>query len=230
MIAQSAMIGHNNGPPLGDIADVAGLVRRYAWRKAHKTAWRTPPIEIVRLRRRAADALGLSYKDYTSILLDRGHRPSAIFFGLAGTLMRNGALMPGAETKLRALRDCKLFVLAAGDAQNVIRRVPEICSATPTPTHGAASAADLAVAIHHTLVAHSIPPSQAIMVGASIEDQECAARAKLARFFWAWEYFGAPRAEPDAPTEVVPEATHAAFRQCRQRPGSRRARDAPAFA
>ena len=48
------MIGHNNGPPLGDISDVGGVARLYYWRRAHKAAWRTPPIEIVKLRYRAA--------------------------------------------------------------------------------------------------------------------------------------------------------------------------------
>ena len=224
------MIGHNNGPPLGDIADVAGLMRRYAWRKAHKAAWRTPPIETVRLRQRAAEALGLSYKDYTAILLDRGHRPSAIFFGLSGTLMRGGALMPGVETKLRALRDCALFVLGDGGAQTSLGRVAEICRVTLMPGAAAANVSDIVAAIHHALVARRIPPSQAILVGATLEDQECATRAKLARFLWAWAYFGAASTQPDAPAEVVPEATHAAFRQCRQRPGSRRPRHAPTFA
>lgn len=223
------MIGHNNGPPLGDIADVAGLMRRYAWRKAHKAAWRTPPIEIVRLRQRAADALGLSYKDYTSILLDRGHRPRAIFFGLAGTLVRprDGAPMPGVEAKLRSLRDCILLVVADDGEQSRLARVAEVCRAPLSLANGA----DKVAALHQTLVARRIPPSQAIMVGASLEDQECAARAKLARFFWAWEYFGAPPREAAvAMTENSSEEPHSAFRLCRQRPGSRRPRHAPTFA
>lgn len=227
------MIGHNNGPPLGDIADVAGLMRRYAWRKAHKAAWRTPPIEIVRLRQRAADALGLSYKDYTSILLDCGHRPRAIFFGFAGTLVRerDGALMPGVEKKLRALRDCILLVVADDGGQSSVARVAEVCRAPLSLANGAVDASNRVAALHQTLVAHRIPPSHAIMVGASLEDQECATRAKIARFFWAWEYFGAPPREPAAATpENTSEEPHSAFRLCRQRPGSRRPRHAPAFA
>jgi len=225
------MIGHNNGPPLGDITDVANIMRRYAWRKAHKAAWRTPPIEIVRLRQRAADALGLSYRDYTSILLDRGHRPRAIFFGLSGTLVRarDGAVMPGVETKLQGLRECALFVAGGDGLQSSIIRIAEVCRAKLTMVDGS-SGPDKAAAVRHTLVAHRIPPSQAIMVGATVEDRESSERAKFARFFWAWEYFATSAKLPDATREVGSDASHAAFRLCRQRPGLRRPRHAPTFA
>lgn len=213
------MIGHNNGPPLGDIAEVAGLMRRYAWCKAHKAAWRTPPIEIVRLRERAAAQLGLSYQQYASILMDRGHRPRAIFFGLSGALVRarDGALMPGVETKLRSLRECVLFVVGDGD----MRRVTDVCRLT-TNVVGAD-------AVRRVLREHRIATSQAIMVGATLEDQACAERAKLARFFWAWEYFTVPTLAV-AIEETSEEVSHPAFRPNRQRPGARQSRHAPRFA
>jgi phosphoglycolate phosphatase-like HAD superfamily hydrolase len=40
------------------------------------------------------------------------------------------------------------------------------------------------------LAKHGIPPSQAILVGDTVEDERRAEHAKLARFFWAWHYFG----------------------------------------
>lgn len=233
MIAQPAMIGHNNGPPLGDISDAAGLMRRYAWQKAHKAAWRTPPIEIVRLRQSAANQLGLSYKDYTSILLDRGHRPSAIFFGLGGTLVRvrDGALMPGVERKLQTLCDCALFVVVAESARSGIARIHETYSGIlSVPVSDGAGMSGMAAAVRRTLLERCISTSQALMVGASLEDQECAKLAKLARFFWAWEYFTIPTVEPHAVTADAADASHAAFRLCRKRPGSRRPPHAPRYA
>ena len=61
-------IGHNGGPPLDPGADW----RYFCWKKAHSRAWKTPPREIVLARLRRAQALGLTYREYTAVLLDRG--------------------------------------------------------------------------------------------------------------------------------------------------------------
>lgn len=200
------MLGHNNGPPLGDIAEVAGLMRQYAWRKAHKKAWRTPPIEIIRLRDRAATQLGLSYRDYTAILMDRGHRPRAIFFDLGGTLVGTrmneiavdasgrALLMPGVRQKLQRLTDCALFVIAddarRGDVLNAcIGQVNDLSTSKVLDHLIRDTDVTTAERITHLLTKHGIPPAQAILVGDTAEDERCAEDAKLARFFWAWHYF-----------------------------------------
>ncbi|HLY55862.1 MAG TPA: hypothetical protein VKS60_09920 [Stellaceae bacterium] len=67
-----AGIGHNRGPPLDPEEAAAQAWRHYCWRKAHAAAWRTPPREIALRRLARAEALGMSYRDYTAILLDRG--------------------------------------------------------------------------------------------------------------------------------------------------------------
>jgi hypothetical protein len=201
------MIGHNNGPPLGDITDVAGRARLFYWRKAHKAAWRTPPIEIVNLRHRAAEQLGLSYKDYASILMDRGHRPRAIVFALAGTLVRtrrsavDTTMMPGVQQKLRRLRECSLFVIAgdpphaerrlsAESANHCVDQIAEACSVTFADRIVGNDNAT-ALTLRRLLTKHQIPPSQTIFIGATREDEACAEGAKVARFFWAWHYFAA---------------------------------------
>jgi hypothetical protein len=61
-------IGHNRGPPLDEGANW----RAFCWTKAHRTAWRTPPREIVLARLARAAALSMTYHAYTAILLDRG--------------------------------------------------------------------------------------------------------------------------------------------------------------
>ena len=61
-------IGHNAGPPL----DPDAGWRHFCWKKAHKRAWKTPPREIALARLARAEALGISYRDYASVLLDRG--------------------------------------------------------------------------------------------------------------------------------------------------------------
>ena len=65
-----AVIGHNGGPPLED--PPARDFRHYCWKRAHRTAWKTPPREIALRRLRRAEELGLTYEEYTAVILDRG--------------------------------------------------------------------------------------------------------------------------------------------------------------
>lgn len=63
-----APMGHNGGPPLEEGTAWHG----YVWRRAHKRAWKTPPREIALRRLRRASEIGMTYRDYTAIILDRG--------------------------------------------------------------------------------------------------------------------------------------------------------------
>jgi hypothetical protein len=63
-------IGHNQGPPLDEPAGVSWS--HYCWRRAHRRAWKTAPREIALARLARAQELGMSYHDYTAIILDRG--------------------------------------------------------------------------------------------------------------------------------------------------------------
>lgn len=59
--------GHNNGPPL-EYTTWAQV----CWKKAHAKAWANPPIEVIRMRVKRAQELGMTYKEYTAVILDRG--------------------------------------------------------------------------------------------------------------------------------------------------------------
>ena len=61
-------IRHNGGPPL----DPDAGWRHFCWKKAHKRAWKTPPREIALARLARAEALGITYREYTAVLLDTG--------------------------------------------------------------------------------------------------------------------------------------------------------------
>jgi hypothetical protein len=63
-------IGHNGGPPLED--KPANDWSYYCWRRAHARAWKTPPREIALRRLRRAEELGMTYHEYTAIVLDTG--------------------------------------------------------------------------------------------------------------------------------------------------------------
>ena len=63
---------HNGGPPLDGEEDVNASWRAWNWRRAHKRAWKTPPREIALRRLARAEELGISYKEYTLEILERG--------------------------------------------------------------------------------------------------------------------------------------------------------------
>jgi hypothetical protein len=63
-------VGHNGGPPL----DPQAGWRRYCWKRAHAQAWKTPPREIALKRLARAEELGMTYREYTAVLLDTGRR------------------------------------------------------------------------------------------------------------------------------------------------------------
>lgn len=67
-IAPSVGIGHNQGPPL----ELGMSWAHFCWKKAHATAWKTPPREIALRRLARAEAHGMTYREYTAHLLDTG--------------------------------------------------------------------------------------------------------------------------------------------------------------
>lgn len=60
-------LGHNQGPPL-----VESAWHLAAWRMACREAWENPPIEVIRRRLKRAQALGMTYRQYTLEFLERG--------------------------------------------------------------------------------------------------------------------------------------------------------------
>lgn len=70
-----APIGHNNGPPLDEPVNDAFVSWR--WRKAHREAWKNPPMSILKFRLARAEAAGVSYEEYMLELLDTGRHLQA---------------------------------------------------------------------------------------------------------------------------------------------------------
>ena len=61
--------GHNGGPALVDDPD--GSWRLWCWRRAQKQAW-SAPREVVLRRLARAEQLGMTYREYTLEILERG--------------------------------------------------------------------------------------------------------------------------------------------------------------
>jgi hypothetical protein len=65
-------IGDNGGPPLEEEDPGEVSWKSWIWRKKHKAAWKTPPREIALRRLERAEALGMTYKEYTLEIMERG--------------------------------------------------------------------------------------------------------------------------------------------------------------
>lgn len=196
-------IGHNMGPPLD------GLGALLPWRKAVEQAWKPPSREVALLRLRRAEQLGLSYRDYVGVMLDRGRSLSV----LATTLPALGPLTQArfanrprwspdaaAAAKIGRLLNCEIVVLAdrtrhrrflqATDAAAVnaaldgkVNRLVEI-DAVRDPKGAVAAFAG-------ALRQMGRAPGEAFMVGADWDDAGLAEAVGLPLFKWSWEYFAA---------------------------------------
>ena len=68
----AAGIGHNGGPPLDPDPPDRLSCHAWCWSRAHKRAWKTPPREVALRRLERAEALGMTYKEYTLEIMERG--------------------------------------------------------------------------------------------------------------------------------------------------------------
>jgi hypothetical protein len=142
-----AGIGHNGGPPL----DVS--YKAWMWRKAHAKAWQSPGREVVMLRLRRAERLGLSYEAYTSVILDRGARLEGVI------VMLSPARRNAAAAKLAKLGDCcKMLCVEEGvglpDGLRVLAANIAFVSRDGTLP-----------AIRRLVAASCLPPSAVFLVG-----------------------------------------------------------------
>ena len=64
------MIGHNGGPSL-DPPDLDASWRLWCWRRAKRRAWAVPR-EVAQSRLARAEALGMSYTEYSLEVMERG--------------------------------------------------------------------------------------------------------------------------------------------------------------
>ena len=62
--------GHNGGPSLEE-NDPSASWRLWCWRRAHKRAW-SAPREIALRRLARAEALGMTHREYTLEIMERG--------------------------------------------------------------------------------------------------------------------------------------------------------------
>jgi hypothetical protein len=170
-------LGHNQGPAL----DAVVSWRHVAWRKSYRRVWRQPPAEVARRRSERAGELGLSYRQYTSVLLDRGVRVEALAFTAGALMAADGGLRPGVWEKLATLSRCR--VLLPTDAAQVL--------AARLDGAGRDVAAETGSDPVEWLRRLKLPPAAAVLVGDGEAERALGTGAGVGLYLWRQAYFGA---------------------------------------
>lgn len=204
MLLRRPGIGHNGGPPF----DMSG--EAWLWRRAVATAWKTPRPEVALRRLIKAEALGITYREFTAVIMDSGAHLSTAIVPL-GLVAR---VRPADDSGLRAVVrpemasrlarfGGRLFVLADArlhgaldpDAREAIRldlnraldgKVAGVASATPQDGQRRDPRADAILAM---LRARGVPRQEVFLVGTGFADMALAEAATLPLFKWAHEWF-----------------------------------------
>ncbi len=169
-------IGHNGGPTL-DLSWEA-----WVWRKAHAEAHKPPRRDIALHRLRRAERLGLDYKSYAGVLMDRGTHLGAAIFLLDGLSAGERRI---ASDRIAALGDCRILVGVTDDSDldaPLIARADIVVKSGDTRT--------LARAIDRFILRHHLTPGGTFLVGTSSAHLRTAEDAGLGLFLWAKDYFG----------------------------------------
>lgn len=186
-------IGHNGGPSM----EPGYGWRKHAWSRARKALMpNTVPLEIVRLRVKRAQALGLDYRTYASIRAASGHDVVAFLFsGNALDLTpRRVAVPAGVATRLETLdgaaeRVAAVYApahpVAVGDANPGLF---EHVGPAPAFTE---SWRQMRERVTAAIRARSLPADGVVLVSATGVEREWCAAGRLAGIVPAERFFGA---------------------------------------
>jgi len=181
-----AGIGHNNGPTL----EPGYGWRKHSWTKARGALLPKLPIEVVRLRVKRAQALGLPYKTYAGIRASTGHDLVGFLFSSNGLGVVRPRDVPsqGVTTKLAALSDCTRIGLAQGRVDLSETAALDGWDAAPVPH---ASWADVRDRMKAIVRAAGHPADRWVLVGDTPQEREWAQAAQIAGYLSAPVYFAA---------------------------------------
>jgi hypothetical protein len=75
-LTERAGRGHNRGPPIDDYQGPewgdGNAYLYFCWKNAHRQAWKQVPRDVAMFRLQRAEAIGLTYHEYTLEILERG--------------------------------------------------------------------------------------------------------------------------------------------------------------
>ncbi|MBL6938328.1 MAG: hypothetical protein ISS15_06990 [Alphaproteobacteria bacterium] len=168
-------IGHNGGPTL----DLSWEV--WLWRKASAEVHKPPRREIALHRLKRAERLGLDYRSYAGVLLNRGTHLGAAIFLLDGLGERE---LRVASDRIVAILDCHILVGSGDGFDPALTARADAVVATSDPRA-------LQRAIDRFILGHCGTPSGTFMVGTGADHLRAAEDAGLGLFLWAKDYFRA---------------------------------------
>jgi hypothetical protein len=170
-------IGHNNGP----IFDMSWGA--WVWRRAAAKAWKTPSPEVVKMRLKRAERLGLTYKELTSALMNTGSNLGAAVMplSLAARVRRGpkGEIIVEPRNSIAALVGKfggRLFLLGDIDAVPALTDAEraEFLSVVNRAFDGKVEAIGWGhdgAAIRGMLKSNAVPHQEAFLVGAGMGHQ-----------------------------------------------------------
>jgi hypothetical protein len=179
-------VGHNGGPSLeGGVS-----WRKHCWSAARERLLPTLPIEVVRLRVKRAQALGLDYKTYAGVRAATGHDVVAFLF--SSNALRVSMLrpeMPAARAEKLAMVQCGRLALAVAPLSPgmVEAANPVLDGAWPAP-YALAGFGEMRERMRAAL--GKVPGDQVILVGDLGLERDWCAAGRLAGYLPAERYFG----------------------------------------
>jgi hypothetical protein len=179
-------IGHNGGPSL------EGRVswRRHCWSLARDALLPTLPIEVVRLRVKRAEALGLDYRTYARVRAATGHDVVAFLFSsnaLRVSVVRPA--MPEARAlKLAEVQGGRLALAVAPLTPGMVAAAnPVLDGVSPAP-YALAGFGEMRDRVRAAL--RKLRSDQVILVGDLGLERDWCAAGRLAGYLPAERYFG----------------------------------------
>lgn len=183
----SGGIGHNNGPTME-----AGFGwRKHVWTKARAQLLPSLPIEIVRLRVKRAEALGLPYKTYASVRASTGQDVIGFLFSSNALrlLRQTDRLSADLSEKIATLQDCdRTALLRPAIAAATV--IPPCDAAQPGPAPHLSWSA-MRDHLRGVLRSRGRAGDSYLLIGATDEERSWAEAAKTAGFLQAERYFDA---------------------------------------
>ncbi len=182
-----AGIGHNNGPEL----DGETSWRRFAWNRARENLMPNLPIEVVRLRVKRAQQLGLPYKTYAGVRAATGRDVIGFLFSSnALRVLRDGQSLPPDRAE-------RLAALVGADRTGVVQPTLTLDGLVDAgvldATHAAPQLTDSWVTMRNQIrgiiLSRGRPSDGYLVIGETALEREWAEAGKTAGFLTGDRYF-----------------------------------------
>ncbi len=182
-----AGIGHNSG----QVDEPGQSWRRFAWAKARADLMPTLPIEVVRLRVKRAQALGLPYKTYAGIRASTGHDLIGFLFSSnALCVFNNQQTIPESrQTRLAAIQADRVGVAQPRVSARSLSQCTVLDAAFAAPP-AILSWSATRIHLRHALCARGAA-DRYVIVGETALERDWVAAAGAAGWIAGDDYFAA---------------------------------------